>query len=280
MTDKKVLTFQDISCLGQCSLTVALPIISACGIETIILPSAVLSTHTGCFPGYTFHDLTEDIPGIINHWKQSELSFDCLYTGYLGSMTQIEYAKDLRKSVISSDGLFIVDPVMADDGRLYSGFTPDFVKEMAGLCAEADIILPNITEACFMTGTEPRLYNHDEEYVTDLIDRLSDFGASKIILKGICFEPNKIGVAIKDNTTNELSYYFTDKNPKNSPGTGDCYASAFVGSLISGLSLYDSAALAADFVLECIKKTADDSTHTYGVKFEKALPMLINRLNV
>ena len=151
MTDKKVLTIQDISCMGQCSLTVALPIISACGVETIILPSAVLSTHTGGFTGYTFRDLTEDIPGIMDHWEKENISFDCLYTGYLGSITQIEYVYDLKKRVVKEDGLLIVDPAMADNGSLYYGFDDAFVAQMAKLCGSADIILPNITEAAFMT---------------------------------------------------------------------------------------------------------------------------------
>mgnify|MGYP003253961687 FL=1 len=165
MTDKKVLTIQDISCMGQCSLTVALPIISACGVETIILPSAVLSTHTGGFTGYTFRDLTEDIPGIMDHWEKENISFDCLYTGYLGSITQIEYVYDLKKRVVKEDGLLIVDPAMADNGSLYYGFDDAFVAQMAKLCGSADIILPNITEAAFMTGCELRLEGQDEAYV-------------------------------------------------------------------------------------------------------------------
>ena len=159
MTDKKVLTIQDISCMGQCSLTVALPIISACGVETIILPSAVLSTHTGGFTGYTFRDLTEDIPGIMDHWEKENISFDCLYTGYLGSITQIEYVYDLKKRVVKEDGLLIVDPAMADNGSLYYGFDDAFVAQMAKLCGSADIILPNITSQrrCQRAHMEPAI---------------------------------------------------------------------------------------------------------------------------
>lgn len=279
MTEKKVLTMQDISCFGQCSITVALPIISACGIETAILPAAILSAHTGGFKGYTFHDLTSDIPGIIEKWVQDGVCFDCLYTGYLGNATQIEYVAELRKKVISEDGLLIVDPAMADNGKLYSGFDKDFVKKMATLCASADIILPNITEAALMIGSDIMLTNHSEEYILSLLNGLRDIGAKKIILKGIQYDTDKIGIALYDCASNNVEYYFTERADKNSPGTGDCYAAAFTGALIQGKSEFDAAAIAADFVLECLKKTMGDDSHWYGVKFEKAIPMLVDKLN-
>lgn len=279
MTDKKVLTLQDISCMGQCSLTVALPIISACGVETIILPSAVLSTHTGGFTGYTFRDLTEDIPLILKHWVSEGITFDCFYTGYLGSVTQIEYVTQLRQQVIKPEGLLIVDPAMADHGKLYYGFDQNFVEHMAVLCGTADIILPNITEAAFMTGSELQLKNHTEEYILSLLEKLAALGTKKVILKGISYDENQIGVAIYDCATKNLQYYFHERQAQNSHGTGDCYASAFTGALMQGKDIYSAAALAADFVEECIKKTAGDENHKYGVKFEKALPMLVSELN-
>lgn len=280
MTDKRVLTIQDISCVGQCSLTVALPIISACGIETVILPSAVLSTHTGGkFKGYTFRDLTDDIPNIMQHWINQELKFDCLYTGYLGNITQIDYVKDLYKNVISKDGLLIVDPAMADFGKLYYGFDKDFVIKMSELCNIADIILPNITEAAFMTASDVILNNHKEEYIINLIQKLSLLGSKKIVLKGISFEEGKIGIAVYDNATKDIQYYFTDKENINPHGTGDCFAAAFTGALMQNKSIFDAASIATDFILESIRKTIDDKSHWYGVKFEKALPTLINLLN-
>lgn len=279
MTNKRVLTLQDISCVGQCSITVALPIISACGVETIILPSAVLSTHTGGFAHPAVRDLTEDIPGIMNHWVSENQKFDCLYTGYLASITQIEYVSDLYKNVINEDGLLIVDPAMADNGKLYSGFDDDFVKAMAKLCGKADIILPNITEAAFMTGNELRLDNHDEEYIRLLLSSLGRLGCKKIVLKGIRYEEGKIGVAIYEPSNDSIDYYFTERVAKSSHGTGDCYAAALTGSLMQGRELKEAAAIAANFVVECIKKTMDDESHWYGVKFEKALPLLVNELN-
>lgn len=279
MTDKKVVTIQDISCYGQCSITVAHPIISACGIECAMIPAAVLSTHTGGFTGYTFRDLTDDIPAIESHWVKEGIRFDCLYTGYLGSVTQIGYVKSLRRTVISEDGLLIVDPAMADNGKLYYGFDDVFVRNMAELCGEADIILPNITEASFLTGCEMKLTGHTEEYIRELLEALAKLGAKNIILKGVSFEADKIGVAVYNASTKEVSYYFTDKEAKSYHGTGDCYAAAFTGGVLQGKSYLEAASLAADFVCESIRRTVDDDTHPYGVKFEKALPMLVKELN-
>lgn len=279
MTNKRVLTIQDISCLGQCSLTVALPIISACGVETIILPSAVLSTHTGGFTGYTFRDLTDDIPSIMNHWVKENQKFDCIYTGYLGSITQIDYVSDLINNVLNDKALKIIDPAMADNGNLYYGFDDAFVKAMAGLVGKADIVLPNITEAAFMTGLPYKEKEQNETYIKELLEALAALGPKKVILKGISYENDKIGVAVYDCITKELNYYFTEKISKSSHGTGDCYAAAFTGAVIQGKSHYEAASLAADFVVDSIKKTIDDDSHWYGVKFEKALPLLVNALN-
>lgn len=279
MTNKKVITIQDISCYGQCSLTVALPIISACGVETAILPSAVLSTHTGGFTGYTIRDLTDDIPGIINHWEKESLKFDCLYTGYLGSITQIDYVLDMYNRILKDNGMLIVDPAMADNGSLYYGFNQEFVANMARLCGNADIILPNITEAAFMTGSEVILTDHTKEYILELLHRLAGLGTKKIILKGIRYNEDKIGIAVYNATDDSLQYYFTERINKSSHGTGDCYAAAFTGALMQGKTELEAASIAADFVLEAIRKTIDDESHNYGVKFEKALPLLVNALN-
>ena len=279
MTDKKVLTLQDLSCYGQCSLTVALPIISACGVETAILPSAVLSTHTGGFTGYTFRDLTDDIPGIRQHWEKEGISFDCLYTGYLGSIRQIDYVYDLRRKVVKENGLLIVDPAMADNGKLYFGFDMKFAARMAELCGSADIILPNITEACFMTGTEIKSEAQDAAYITGLLEKLAALGPKKIVLKGICLEPGKISIAVYDCETGRSDYYYTEKISRSSHGTGDCYAAAFTGAIMQGKDVLSAASLAADFVVESLRKTIDDEAHGYGVKFEKALPMLLKALN-
>lgn len=273
---KRILTIQDISCVGQCSLTVALPILSACGLETAILPSAVLSTHTGgSFQGFTFHDLTQDMPAIRQHWEKMGLTFDCLYTGYLGSSRQMAYVREIMRSVLTPKAPKIVDPAMADFGKLYAGFDNEFVRAMAGLCGEADIILPNMTEAALLTGMPYREADHSEEYVDALLGGLAELGCGQILLKGLHRGEDEIGVAIYDCKMRQKEYYFTPKIPVICHGTGDCFASAFVGAYMRGKNSTESAKIATDFVVECIRLTMDDPAHWYGVKFELALPMLM-----
>ena len=154
MSYKKILTIQDISCVGQCSLTVALPILSACGMETCILPSAILSTHTAGFQDFTFRDLTDDMPNIQKHWQKENIKFSAIYTGYLGSTKQIGYVKDILSTMGTSDCVRVVDPAMADNGKLYPAFDGEYVEAMKELCGSADILLPNITEACFLADME------------------------------------------------------------------------------------------------------------------------------
>jgi pyridoxine kinase len=275
MSYKRVLTIQDISCFGQCSLTVALPIISACGIETVILPSAVLSTHTAGFNNFTVTDLSGDIPKIANHWKDENIKFDCVYTGYLGSLEQIDYVLDIFSSLTRENALKIVDPAMADNGKLYPAFDIEYANAMKRLCSKADIVIPNITEACFLTDTEYKT-EYDEEYIISLLKKLTALGAKKVVLTGVGYSADKTGVCVWENDT--LSYYEHNRNERSSHGTGDVYASAFVGALMNDKSLFDSAKIAADYTLKCIENTVGDDSHWYGVKFETALCHLIERL--
>ena len=275
MKQRRILTIQDISCVGQCSLTVALPIISACGVEAAVLPSAVLSTHTGGFTGYTFRDLTEDMPLIKNHWMSEGIKFDAVYTGYLGSTKQIDYVKDIMDSVLLDNGLRIVDPAMADNGSLYYGFDDEFVAAMAKLCGSADIILPNITEACFMTGCEYKEV-YDKAYIDELLDKLSEICPNTVILTGVGYDEDHTGVIVKEPTG--VSYYEHKRIKGGTHGTGDVYASAFTGALIRGKSVYDAAKIAADYTLACIENNIDDENHWYGVHFEGLLGKLIDAL--
>lgn len=276
MSYKKILTIQDISCVGQCSLTVALPIISACGIETCVLPSAVLSTHTAGFSGYTFRDLTEDMPSIKEHWMQEGIKFDAIYTGYLGSTKQIEYVEDIFASTASENCVKIVDPAMADNGNLYPGFDEAFVEAMKGLCQEADYVIPNITEACFLTGVEYK-EEYDRAYIDQLLEKLTALGCKNIIFTGISYAEGKTGVVVFEN--GEYSYYEHDKLGKGCHGTGDVYASAFVGAFMRGKSAYDAAKIAADYAVECIKETAKLDNHWYGAAFEPVIGKLIAAIN-
>ena len=276
MSYKRVLTIQDISCVGQCSLTVALPIISACGVETCVLPSAVLSTHTGGFTGYTFRDLTEDMPSIKDHWVKENLKFDAVYTGYLGSTKQIDYVADIMAAVGNEDCVKVVDPAMADNGNLYYGFDMDFVESMKGLCAKADYVMPNITEACFLTGVEYK-EEYDRAYVDLLLEKLTALGCKNLIFTGISYEPDKTGVVVLENGT--YSYYEHEKLANSCHGTGDIFASAFVGSLMRGKTASEAAKIAADYAVECIKKTAELDNHWYGAAFEPVLGKLISALD-
>ncbi len=274
MSYHRILTIQDISCVGQCSLTVALPILSACGQETAILPSAVLSTHTGGFTGYTVRDLTDDIPGIQKHWQKEGITFDAIYTGYLGSKKQIGYVADIFDTM-APGGRIIVDPAMADNGKLYGGFDEEYAKEMGKLCAKADVILPNISECSFMTGIEYR-ETYDEAYVADVLDALTEMGAKDVVLTGISYDPQTTGVVVREN--GNVSYYRHEKVGRSYHGTGDIYSSAFVGSWMSGKTMQEAAQIAADYTLQSILNTVEDESHWYGVKFESAIPVLVDAL--
>lgn len=275
MAYPKILTVQDISCVGQCSLTVALPVISACGVETCVLPSAVLSTHTGGFSGYTFRDLTEDMPAIKDHWMKEGIAFDAIYTGYLGSTRQIAYVADLFRDVSADGCLKIVDPAMADNGKLYVGFDGAFVEAMKGLCGKADFVLPNLTEACFLTDTEYK-EKYDRAYIDALLEKLIALGCKNVVFTGVSYAPGRTGVVVLQN--GEYAYYEHEKLPNSCHGTGDIYASAFVGALLRGKQATEAARIAADFVLECIRVTASEENHWYGAKFEPVLGKLIQAL--
>ncbi len=277
MAYKRILTIQDISCLGQCSLTVALPIISACSHETCILPSAVLSTHTGGFSGYTVNDLSEDFPNVKNHWLKEGISFDAIYTGYLGSTKQIDYVSDIFDALKREDGKIIVDPAMADNGKLYWGFDEEYVKGMAKLCSKADVVLPNITEACFMTGVEYK-EKYDKAYIDDIVLKLREFCSGTIIITGATYGDEKVHVVISKD--NEQTEYVHKRIDKNFHGTGDIFSSAFVGAYMQGRSINEAVQIASDYTLLCIENTIPDESHWYGTKFEKALPNLISMLGV
>lgn len=276
---KRIITVQDISCVGKCSLTVALPVISAMGVEACVLPTAVLSTHTA-FKGFTFRDLTSDILPICSHWKEEQFHFDAIYTGYLGSINQIDLMLQLFSDFAQNDTLKIVDPCMADNGKLYSGFSSDYAAAMSKLCSQAHVILPNMTEACFLLGKPFLAKGYTKEYIEDILKGLASLGAKKIILKGVDFDNGKIGIASFDAETSQTGWYFHEKMPQNFHGTGDIFASVVTGALARGISFVDSYKLAADFVVQAIKNTLQDSDYRwYGVNFEQAIPYLVKRIS-
>ena len=272
---KRILTIQDISCVGQCSLTVALPILSACGLETAVLPSAVLSTHTAGFSGFTCRDLTEDMPAIRAHWNKEGITFAGIYTGYLGSTRQVDYVADIFRTTGEEGCITVVDPAMADNGSLYPAFDQEYVEAMKGLCGQAEYVLPNLTEACFLTDT-PYTKQYDQAYIDALVAKLLALGCRNVVLTGVSFAPGKTGVLV-DGACGR-AYYEHDLLPNSCHGTGDIYASAFVGALMRGKSSSEAAKIAADYVLACIAYTGQLNNHWYGAAFEPVLPKLIQAL--
>lgn len=270
----RVLAINDISCVGRCSLAATLPIVSACGVECNVLPTAMLSTHTGGFEGYTFRDLTADIPDILKHWKSLHLQFDYICSGYLGSIEQIEMVLRIKREFLKENGTFIVDPVMGDSGKLYAGFTEAFVEKMRSLCASADYILPNVTEACYLTGIP---YPLTSKNAAEALHRLQK----------LCPRPIITGVTENDS----ISVYFSlDKDDvcsyahKNVEGffcgAGDVFASAFVGALAKGKSADRAIELASDFVTAAIRRSSKEvPDKRYGLNFEAEIFPFLQALN-
>jgi len=272
---KRVLTIQDISCLGKCSLTIALPVISALGSETVIIPTAVLSTHT-MFKNFTCKDLSDQIEPIKQHWLNEGIRFDAIYTGYLGTIEQIDQIKGLFADFRDDNTLIVVDPVMADNGKLYPAFNMDYVRKNAELCGVADIIVPNITEAAFMTGMEYR-EQHDESYIKELLAGLNELGARISVLTGVSLEEGKTGVMGYDRSTGEYYLYQNDKINASFHGTGDLFSSTCVGEMMKGLDWRDAMRIAADYTAHTIRVTLQDTDKPwYGVDFEATLPDLMN----
>lgn len=273
----RILTIQDISCIGKCSLTVALPIISSLGVETAILPTAVLSTHT-MFRDFTFKDLTSEIVPISQHWKKENIDFDCIYTGYLGSIEQIDIIANLFDEFKTTNNQIIVDPVMGDNGKLYPAFDEVYAAKMATLCGKADIILPNITEASFMTGVEYKEI-YDENDIKNMLKKLAELGARISILTGVGFQEGFTGAMCYDRENDAFFYYKNKKIDVSFHGTGDVFASTLVGVIANGITWKEAIPIAADYTAKCIQLTLDDKDgRWYGVNFEEGIPYLLRRL--
>lgn len=272
---KRIMTIQDISCIGKCSLTVALPIISAMGIETAIVPTAVLSTHTQ-FKNFTFRDLTDDLEPIKEHWKNEGFQFDAIYTGYLGSERQIKLVQDYFETFGSDTNYIVVDPAMADNGKLYVGFDEYFAKKMGSLCGKADIILPNISEASLMLKEPYPGEEASEDIIKDLLVKLADFGCKFPIITGVTLADGTFGFMGYDTANKKFFSYGTEKIPYKSHGTGDVFASTFVGALTNDFSIYDALKIAADYTCACIKNSYEDPDRvSYAVNFETEIPYLL-----
>ena len=273
---KRLLTIQDISCFGKCSLTVALPIISALGIETVALPTALLSTHTGEFKDYTFLSLTEEMEKIIKHWKKENITFDAIYVGYIGSLHQVDVICNIIDIFKNDNTIVYVDPAMADNARLYSGLSEEYVSATRKLCKKADIISPNIYEAMLLANS-----GLDDKYSFDdankILNEISNF-CQKSIITGVHSGNDiySLGFDASNNT------YSTKKNKKIDGmfyGTGDVFASTFIGLYLNGFSFEKAISYADDFVQECIIATLDEKEkYWYGINFEKRLKKLCSLL--
>ena len=275
---KRIAAVQDISCVGRCSLTVALPIISAMGVEACPLPTALLSSHT-LFPEPYVCDLTEMLSGITDHWKRIGVSFDGIYTGYLGSLKQLDIISRFIDE-FRGGGFVFIDPVMGDHGRLYSGFAPEYVGRMAEFCGKGDVIVPNLTEACFMLGRDYIGESYDRDDLKAILRGLTGLGASKAILTGVSMEPGRLGAAAFDSGSEEIFLCMGDRVEGSFHGTGDIFASVCVGALAKGESLGQAVECAVNFTCQSIKMTACDSPdRRFGVNYEKALPVILNGEN-
>ncbi len=278
---KRVLAIHDISCVGRCSLTVALPILSVGGVDTGVLPTAILSTHTGGFQGYTYRDLTEDIRPVTSHWKSLSMRFDALYSGFLGSYDQIDLVAELMEDFHQESTLRMVDPVMADNGRLYATYTREMAQGMHRLCRKADIITPNMTEACILLDIPYKQEGFSKEETEEILRRLSGLGPQMVVLTGVTLGQDQLGAAAYDAQTNEIAYAFEGRYPGIFHGTGDIFASTLLCGLMNGKSLKDAAALAVKFTHQCIAYTIQSNQELrYGVRFEAALPYLAELLGI
>lgn len=269
---RRILTIQDISCLGQCSMTVAHPILSACGHEVCMLPAAILSTHTGGFGNPAVMSLTGMMKSTIDHWRQNGITFDVILVGYLGSLDAVEIVSEVMDSMLSPGGITIVDPAMADHGRLYSGLSEEYAQAMGNLCRKADVMIPNLTEAAMMTGI-PCGENPDGDQVRQLLNALA---CRNVLLTGVSPEKGKTGFALK--TREEIVFFDHEKVARSFHGTGDIFAAAFTGAYASGKTMADAARIGAEFTLRAIRLTCENPAHWYGVKFEEAIPELLRML--
>ena len=272
MAYKRILTIQDVSCVGQCSMTVAMPILSACGHETCILPTALLSTHTGGFGKPVVTHLSGTMLEMKEHWKAADIRFDAILVGYLGSLEAISGAKAIADELLAPGGKLIVDPAMADHGKLYSGFDAPYASAMKDLCMKADVMIPNITEAAMMSGM-PYREDYDEAYITGLLEAL---GADNVILTGVGYRPEETGIA--GRCEGKPFYYAHEKVGKSYHGTGDMFAACFTGVWMQGKTLEEAVAVAGEFTLQAIRNTFENPAHWYGVKFETVLPWLVQQL--
>ena len=278
MITPRVAAIHDLSGLGRCSLTVAIPILSAMGVQCCPLPTAFLSTHTGGFTGFTFLDMTEEMPKVAAHWKSLGLRFQAIYSGFLGSEAQIGIVEDFIRTFRTPETLVVVDPVMGDDGRAYQTYTPEMCAGTARLAELADVITPNLTEAAFLLGRRYADLPRDEAGLRQLVQELSQNGTRSVALTGASLMPGKTGAMCFDAASGAVEAVQTDFIAHPLHGTGDVFASVLTGALVQGASLPAAARQAAEFIRACAARTvAEGLPIREGVDFEPLLGLLTQR---
>ncbi|MCL2045633.1 MAG: pyridoxamine kinase [Oscillospiraceae bacterium] len=269
---KRVMAINDISGIGKSSLTVALPIISAAGVQCAVIPTAVLSTQTSGFLDFTFRDLSDDMLEIARHWKKEEIHIDAIYSGYLGSLAQINIVKSIIDLYRSEETLVLIDPVLGDDGELYSMFKQEHIVGMIELCSYGDIITPNLTEASLLLGKDFKEGVMSIAQVEEILWELNGLGSKSVILTGVSLNENDIGVACLDGETGESTYFMSDRIDGIYYGTGDVFASFLMGALMCDKSLFEATKIAVDHTHTAIKLTHSDNTNPrMGIRFESVL---------
>lgn len=271
---KRIASIQDFSCIGSCSQTIALPVLSAMGVECVALPTALLSAHTA-FDGFVSLDLTPQLPAIMAHWRAMHLRFDAVYTGYLASAEQVGLVGALLDGMDERPALTLIDPVMGDNGALYAGFSDSFPQAMRALCGRADVLTPNVTEACLLTGTA---YSpvQDAAQTRRLLERLLELGCRAAVLTGLRVDGDMAVAALQRDGTGTLVR--TSYIPEVFHGTGDLFASTCAGALVQGAPLERAVRLAADYVALTLRRTVQaPDRRWYGVNFQETLPELLAR---
>ena len=275
MTTPRVAAIHDMSGFGRCSLTVAIPVLSAMGVQCCPLPTAFLSTHTGGFTGFTFLDMTEEMPKVAAHWQELDPRLHAIYSGFLASERQIGIVSDFIRTFRRSDTLVVIDPVMGDDGKAYQTYTPALCSGMAHLAELADVITPNLTEAAFLLGRPYDQLPQEEAGLQELVRELGLHGRRSVVLTGVSLSPGKTGAMCFDAKTSRTETVQVDMIAHPLLGTGDIFASVLTGALVRGDTLFSAAAQAADFVRACAVHTvAQDLPLREGVDFEPMLGLL------
>ncbi|MDK2823011.1 MAG: pyridoxine kinase [Clostridia bacterium] len=268
----RVAAIHDLSGFGRSSLAVVIPILSTMGVQVCSLPTAVLSTHTGGFEGYSFVDLTDSMEDFINHWKKLEIEFDCIYSGFLGSPRQINIISKFINDFSANNPLVVIDPVMGDNGKLYSTMDNEMVEKMRELIKKADIITPNFTEAAFLLDEKYDL-NLSEEMIKQWMIRLSNLGPKTVII-------TSVPVSKVSKNTSVLAYNREDGRfwkvscvyiPAHYPGTGDAFTSVIVGSILQGDSLPIALDRGVQFITAAIRAS-------YGNKYPEREGVLLERV--